>query len=121
MFEEKSVRTGRQSMIKDARKYAEELGVQLQPVYQEPKCITEDGEEVDGKKVKDCLSSAQQKESRATVKGERWQGKRIRERWEDANLNQKAYFSWLHLWKMEPTQCRWLTRIVPAATIFKVF
>ena len=27
----------------------------------------------------------------------------IRERWEDENLNQKACFSWLHLWKMAPT------------------
>ena len=73
VFEEKSFRTGRQSMIKDARNYAEELGVQLQLVYLEPKCINEDSEVVEGKKVKECLSSAWQKKARATVKGERWQ------------------------------------------------
>ena len=30
MFEEKSMKTGRHSIIKDVRKYAEELGIQLQ-------------------------------------------------------------------------------------------
>ena len=79
MIEDQSVRTGRQSMIKDARKNAEELGVQLQLVYPEPKCMSKDGEEVEGKKVKECLPDARQKEARATVKGERLQGKRIRE------------------------------------------
>ena len=121
MFEEKSMRTGRQAMIKDARKCAEELGVQLQLVYPKPKCITEDGEEVEGKKVKGYLSSARQKEARETVKGERSQGKMIRERWEDENLNQKACL----LLQAPPLEdgtnsCRcWLTRIVPAATTDK--
>ena len=53
--------------------------------------------------MKECLFSASPKEARATVKGEKWLGKTIRERWEDENLNQKACFSWLHLWKKAPT------------------
>ena len=42
-------------------------------------------------------------EARATVKAEKWQGKMIREGWENENLNHKACFSWFHLWKMAPT------------------
>ena len=54
MFEEKSMKTGRHSIIKDARKNAEELGIQLQLVYPDPKCITKEGKELKETKVKRC-------------------------------------------------------------------
>ena len=40
LFEEKSVRGGRHSAIKDARRYAEELGLHLKLEYPEPMCVT---------------------------------------------------------------------------------
>ena len=52
LFEEKSVRGGRHSVIKDASRYAEKLGVHLKLEYPEPMCVTEGGKEVNGKKVK---------------------------------------------------------------------
>ena len=35
-FEEKAERTGRRSLVKDAQKYAEELGMQLELRYPDP-------------------------------------------------------------------------------------
>ena len=67
LFEEKSVRGGRHSIIKDASRYAEELGFHLRLEYLEPMCITDDGKEVNGKKVKGCIAKAHQEEVRATV------------------------------------------------------
>ena len=52
LFEEKSVRGGRHSVIKDTSRYAEQLGVHLKLEYREPMCVTDDGKEVNGKKVK---------------------------------------------------------------------
>ena len=46
MFEEKSVGGGRHSVIKDASRYAEELGLHLKLEYPEPMCVTDDGKEV---------------------------------------------------------------------------
>ncbi|PFX25050.1 hypothetical protein AWC38_SpisGene10320 [Stylophora pistillata] len=45
MFQEKSVRVGRHSVIMNASKYAEEMGLQLKLEHPEPTCITEDGKE----------------------------------------------------------------------------
>ena len=42
MFEETSMKTGRHSIMKDARKY----GIQLQLVYPDHKCITKEGKEL---------------------------------------------------------------------------
>ena len=83
LFEEKSVRGGRHSVIKDARRYAEELGLHLKLEYPEQMCVTDDGKEVNGKKVKGCIAiaKARQEELRDKVKEEKWQGKMIRNRW----------------------------------------
>ena len=72
-------------------------------MYPDPKCITKEGKELKETKVKRCLRSARQKDAISTVEEERWQGKLLRLRWEDENLNQENCFSWLHLWKTAPT------------------
>ena len=46
LFEEKSVRGRRHSVIKDASRYAEELGLHLRQEYPEPMSVTDDGKEV---------------------------------------------------------------------------
>ena len=51
-FEEKSVRGGRHSIIKDASRYAEESGLHLKLEYPEPMCGTDNGIEVNRKKVR---------------------------------------------------------------------
>ena len=62
LFEEKSVRGRRQSVIKNARRHAEELGLHLKLEYPEPMCVTDDSKEVNGKKVKGCIVKARQEE-----------------------------------------------------------
>ncbi|XP_068726388.1 uncharacterized protein [Montipora capricornis] len=104
LFEEKAVRGGRHSAIKDARRYAEELGLHLKLEYPEPMCVTDDGKEVNGKKVKGCIAKVRQEEVRAKVKEEKWQGKMICNRWEDVHLEQGDCFAWLSCWKAAPTQ-----------------
>ena len=77
LFEEKSVRGAHHSVIKDARRDAEELGLHLKLEYPEPMCVTDYGKEENGKKVKGCKAKARQEEVRAKVKEEKWQGKMI--------------------------------------------
>ena len=67
LFEEKSVRGGRPSVIKVASRYAEELGLHLKLEYPEPMCVTDEGKEVNGKKVKGCIVKKRQIEVRAKV------------------------------------------------------
>ena len=62
-------------------------------------CVTDDGKEVNGKKVKGCIAKVCQEEVRAKVKEEKWQGKMISNRWEDVHLEQGDCFSWLSCWK----------------------
>ena len=66
-------------------------------------CVTDDGKEVNGKKVKGCIAKARQEEVRAKVKEEKWQGKMISNRWEDVHIEQGDCFAWLSCWKAAPT------------------
>ena len=59
-FEAKAVQTGRHSIIKNAQKYARELGLQLKLDFQDPVCYTADGRKVRGAKIKNCLTKAHQ-------------------------------------------------------------
>ena len=63
LFEEKSVRGGPHSVIKDASRYGKELGFHLKLEYPEPMSVTEDGKEVNGKKVKGCIAKARRRRS----------------------------------------------------------
>ena len=51
-FEEQAESKGYQSMTKEAGKYAEEYGLQLQLDHPDPVCVTEEGEVVPGDKLK---------------------------------------------------------------------
>ena len=104
MFEEKLVRGGRHSVVKDAGRYAEELGLHLKLEYPEPMCVTDNSKEVNGKKVKGCIAKAHQEEVQANVKEEKWQGKMISNRWEDLHLEEGDCFTWLSCWKAAPSR-----------------
>ena len=55
-FEEQAESKGYQSMTKEAGKYAEEYGLQLQPNHPDPVCVTVERDEVvPGDKLKTCL------------------------------------------------------------------
>ena len=78
-FEELAVQKGRHSIIKDAKKYAEELDLQLWLTFLNPVAVA-DGKEVEAKKVKQAIYKARQQETQSTVSEERWQGKLIKNR-----------------------------------------
>ena len=50
-FEEKAERTGRRSLVKDAQKYAEELGMKLELRYPDPSGTTAENEKIEGHKI----------------------------------------------------------------------
>ena len=101
-FEELAVKKGRHSIIKDAKKYAEELDLQLWLNFPNPVAVA-DGKEVEAKKVKQAIYKARQRETQSTVSEERWQGKLIKNRWDDEKVNLKECFAWLSSWKNAPT------------------
>ena len=78
-FKELAVQNGHHSIIKDAKKYAEELDLQLWLNFPNPVAVA-DGKEVEAKKVKQAIYKARQQEIQLTVSEERWQGKLIKNR-----------------------------------------
>ena len=101
-FEELAVQKRRHSIIKDAKKYAEELDLQLWLNFPNPVAVA-DGKEVEAKKVKQAIYKVRQKETQSTVSEERWQGKLIKNRWDDEKVKLKECFAWLSSWKNSPT------------------
>ena len=101
-FEELAVQNGRHSIIKDAKKYAEELDLQLWLNFPSPAAVA-DGKEVEAKKVKQAIYKARQQEIQSTVSEERWQGKLIKNRWDDEKVKLEECFAWLSSWKNAPT------------------
>ena len=86
-FEEKCERTGRQSLKKDTERYASERGLYLKLSYPCPTANTEEGEELSGEKV-GVVMRIKEEESRIeeTEKQQKWQGKLIEARWDDADV-----------------------------------
>ena len=56
-----------------------------------------DGKQVEAKKVKQAIYKARQQEIQSTVSKERWQGKLIKNRWDDGEVKLNS------LWKNAPT------------------
>ena len=96
-FEELAVQNGRHSIIKQAKKYAEELDLQLRLNLPNPTAVA-DGTEVEAKKVKQAIYKARQHDIKSTVSEERWQGKLIKNRWDDEKVKLEECFAWLSIW-----------------------
>ena len=101
-FEELAVQNGRHSIIKDAKKYVGELDLHLWLNFPNPVAVA-DGKEVEAKKVKQAIYKARQQEIQSTVSEERWQGKLIKNRWDDEKVKLEECFAWLSSWKNAPT------------------
>ena len=100
-FEEKATRTARRSLIKDAKKYAQGMGLELTQEYPEPKGHA-DGEDVCGTKIGAWGKAAQRRKKCETIKEEKWQGKFMVQRWNDEDLDREC-FSWSSKWRTAPT------------------
>ena len=62
-----------------------------------------DGREVKAKKVKQAIYKARLQEIQSTVPEERWQGKLVKNRWDDEKVKLEECFAWLSSWKNAPT------------------
>ena len=102
-FEEQAESKGYQSMTKEAGKYEEEYGLQLQLNYSNPLCVTEEEEVVPGDKLKTRLRKLRESRMEVVVEEQKWQGKLITARKEDEDLNTEQCFWWLSEWRTCPT------------------
>ena len=110
-FEEQAESKGYQSITKEAGKYAEQYGLQLQLQHPDPVCVTEEGEVVPGDKLKTRLRKLRESRMKGVLEEQKWQGKLITARKEDGDLNtEQCSFWWLNDW-----------RICPAHTIAGMF
>ena len=75
-FEENAAHQGHQSLVKEARMFAEELGFTLVLSFPHPKCRDNtDGADVPRDKIKRHLKKAAMEQWKTEVKEKRWQGK----------------------------------------------
>ena len=83
-FEETSEEMGRRSMVKDAKKYASEFGLNLSLVHPQPlvTCLTNDLK-LPVQKIGMWLKTAAKERDVEELKAEGWQGRLLTERWED--------------------------------------
>lgn len=102
-FEERSEEMGRRSMVKNAKKYASEFGLDLSLKHPQPlvTCLTNDLK-VAVKKIGMWLKIAAKKRDVEELKAEGWQGRLLTERWEDQEVGDEC-FSWMGEWKTAPT------------------
>ena len=95
-FEEKAERTGRRSLVKDAQKYAEELGMKLDLRYPDPSGTTAENEKIEDRKIGVWTKKALQSKRCEDVREQRWQRKLHSVRWEDQDLDGES-FAWMHV------------------------
>ena len=98
-------RVSHSSSVKEAAKYEEEMGLQLQLEYPNPTCIKHDsGEVITAEKLKAELRRCLEQKTWEAVHEQNWQGKPICARSEGESLNFEGRFWCLSGWKQCPTQ-----------------
>ena len=101
--EEQSIRTGHQSLLKDAIKYADELGIALNLTNPYPVCLNkDDAKEIPSQHISSSIKGRNQQRLKDTMEAEKWQGKLLTERWKDDNISDKC-FEWLKNWNSCPS------------------
>ena len=75
-FEERAVEKGHTSPMKEAHKFAEELGMSLSLEYPQPSCwsVSDPETEIQGPKVKEHLKKADMEKLKEKIKKEKWHG-----------------------------------------------
>ena len=103
-FEERAEELGHRSLVKEATRYAEEMGLRLQLENPNPTCIKHDsGEVITAEKLKAELRRGLEQKTWEVVHEQSWQGKLTSTRSEDKSLNFDGCFWWLNGWKQWPT------------------
>ena len=106
-FEERAVEKGHTSLMKEAHKFAEELGKSLSLEYPQPSCrsVSDPETEINGPKVKakEHLKEANMEKLNEKINEEKWYGRFLQARREDSELSQSGCFDWLRDWTCAPT------------------
>ena len=104
-FHERAVEKGHTSLMKEAHKFAEELGMSLSLEYPQSSCryVSDPETEIKGPKVKEHLKKADMEKLKVKIKEEKWHGRFLQARWQDSELNQSGCFAWLRDWTCAPT------------------
>ena len=111
-FEERAEKLGHSSLVKEAARYAEEMGLQLELEYPNPTCTKHDSKAMKtAEKLKAELRRGLEQKTWQVVHQQSWQGKLTCMRRDDMSLNFDGCFWWLSSWK----QCRTHTVWVPWA------
>ena len=74
-FEEKAVQARRRSMVKDADKFAEEMGMDLKLQHPDLTGHTEEGERIETPAIGDWIKKEMRSNRYKEIKSEKWQGK----------------------------------------------
>ena len=100
-FEENAAHQRHQSLVKEARTFAEELRITLDLSFPHPKRR----DNTDGADMPRyiCKIKAALKRRKTEVMEKRWQGKLLVARWEEDQLSQRGCFAWLKNWVTAPT------------------
>ena len=93
-FEEKGEKTGRRSLVRDAKKYALESWTSLIDIQND--------EDVPVKKIGKQLKCAGVEKYCEEMRRELWQGRLLTQRWDDEEVG-KECFSWMADWKTAQT------------------
>ena len=85
-FKENAAHQGHQSVVKEARTFAQELGITLDSSFPHPKCRDNtDGAGVHGDKIKRHFKKAVLERRKTKVMEKRWQGKLLAARWKETS------------------------------------
>lgn len=105
IFEEKTGEKGFFSLVKDAHKFAQELGTSLNLATPDPSCSSQQApeERISWHQVRQNLKKAVEEKLKEKVEDQRWQGRLLWTRREDDKLSEHGCFAWLSEWACAPT------------------
>ena len=98
----KAARKGRRSLLKDARRHAEEIGMKLDLQHPKPIGHTKEDEVVGKQKLGEWTKKAMKSRRNEEIEEEKWQGELVANRWNEEDLD-KDCFAWTSDWKTAPT------------------
>ena len=102
-FEERAESLGHSSLVKDAAKFAEDLGVNLHLNHPDPVGAMSNGGIIPSYRAKEVLKECVEKKLEKEVRGLEWQGNLLTERKSDLQLYENECFIWLNKWRSCPS------------------
>jgi len=98
-YEERAELSGSHSILKEAKKFSEELGVSPELRKGKPACHTVDGKNLSCSKIGKYLQDSSELQRTDVINKENWQGNLFKARWNDVT----GCFAWLNEWNACPS------------------